>query len=419
MQLGSRAALFQAVRDEYRLPESRVLLRRAQSNASTSLYSVASNSPTQSFRSPVNSLTTPTRSGVSRRTSSAILIPPVVRVADPEAGEEMPPPPYASQDPEPDSTRMLQIRLAAEAEAAGRLGMEGTSAAGSRTETSSSTQESQAITPTVHHSPAARQSSTPTSPPTDPEEARIWEESQLDEAKRASIAAERERLELEEAMRLSLQESEREAALPPVFEEAESGPSSRRVSSYGPSSGTDGYHHRRAVSDAQDNGRPVASLLDNDDGYLGPMLKPQRTGAVFQSRNPFLSPQEHEASVGGNAQHDPHDLTSPIGTPPNFLSPSAGQSTPPSRRPLPRPNKSSQAPALPQRAISAAFFPRQTQSEAMTSQTSLIPAAVPATPTPLQVRDLAILSESLRCHSLTQSMTLLQLLASGISSDKL
>jgi len=178
----------------------------------------------------------------------------------------------------------------------------------------------------------------PSTPPTDPEEARIWEESQLEEAMRISRASERERLELEEAMRLSLAESE---AAPSnsntndqndnsygVFEGNEDhesfGPSSRRISSYNPASQYEG-NHRRATSDTYprppvesvtsnmdhltipDNWQNQASpshgnLMDDDFGSIDfnqPALAPQKTGAVLQSRNPFLSPGEPDSEFSG------------------------------------------------------------------------------------------------------------------------
>jgi hypothetical protein len=305
---------------------------------------------------------------------------PAPQAVNPEDSEEPPPPPYASEDPEPDATRDLQVRLAAEAQAAGNLNLPEASA---RNETEHENSEGQGnnnaqngesgrpsqSTPTtvVHapppgppptHSPPAgpppassiqRQESRrsehhPSTPPTDPEEARILEESQLEEVMRISRASERERLELEEAMRLSLAESE---ATPSnsnsnpntnfnsnnnnnddygVFEGNEdhdsSGPSSRRISSYNPASQLEGNHRRAASDTYSHNPRPVeeatsgmdhltipdtwqaggassshGNLMDDDFGSIDfkqPALAPQRTGAVLQSKNPFLSPGERE-----------------------------------------------------------------------------------------------------------------------------
>ena len=285
------------------------------------------------------------------------------QAVNPEDSEELPPPPYASEDPEPDATRDLQVRLAAEAQAAGNLKLP---EASTRTEESSQgndesnqtnedsnhqeTPTPSAVvhapppgTPPVHSPPpgpppasslqrqeSRRSEHRPSTPPTDPEEARIWEESQLEEAMRISRASERERLELEEAMRLSLAESEAEPSSnniegynPAMFEgneDNDSGPSSRRISSYNPASQLEGSH-RRAASDtysrtpvenvttgmdhltipdtwqAGSSGQQQGNLMDDDFGSIDfkqPALAPQRTGAVLQSKNPFLSPGERD-----------------------------------------------------------------------------------------------------------------------------
>jgi hypothetical protein len=164
---------------------------------------------------------------------------------------------------------------------------------------------------------------------------------------RLSKASERERLELEEAMRLSLAESEAQTANAqqndgfdnPVFEGNEdhdsSGPSSRRISSYTPASQLEG-NHRRAASDTysrdprpnienttsgmnhltipdtwQSGGSSSGpnNLMDDDFGstdYQQPALAPQRTGAVLQSKNPFLSPGEREAPSASSGFIQPH-----------------------------------------------------------------------------------------------------------------
>ena len=283
---------------------------------------------------------------------------------NPEDSEELPPPPYASEDPEPDATRDLQVRLAAEAQAAGNFnlpeastqteeGSQGNDESNQTNEESNHHQETPTPSAVVHapppgpppvHSPppgpppasslqrqeSRRSEHQPSTPPTDPEEARIWEESQLEEAMRISRASERERLELEEAMRLSLAESEAEPSSnniegynPAMFEgneDNDSGPSSRRISSYNPASQLEGSH-RRAASDtysrtpvenvttgmdhltipdtwqAGSSGQQQGNLMDDDFGSIDfkqPALAPQRTGAVLQSKNPFLSPGERD-----------------------------------------------------------------------------------------------------------------------------
>jgi hypothetical protein len=396
------------VRAEKRLPPSSVLtgiaphshLSRTNTNISThpgpSLQEQYLLSPNNRHphRRAASSASVPS----SRTNTSAVTAPaspsrtastyrPAPQAVNPEDSEEPPPPPYASEDPEPDATRDLQIRLAAEAQAEGRLNLpEASSGAGSSTnsntggaeggENSSNAQENSTSNintnspnagggqsqATVIHSPppgpppnaslqrreSRRSEHHPSTPPTDPEEARIWEESQLEEAVRLSRASERERLELEEAMRLSLAESEAQSqiqgmgsGMPPVFEEQDdhdsSGPSSRRQSSYTPSGQLEGSH-RRTTSDTyahnqsnhgkgtgsdlknatsgmdhltipdtwqagssnsgQGSGANQHNLMDDDFGsteYTQPALAPQRTGAVLQSNNPFLSPGERDA----------------------------------------------------------------------------------------------------------------------------
>lgn len=306
---------------------------------------------------------------------------------NPEDTDEPPPPPYASEDPEPEATRDLQIRLASEAEAAGRLNLpeptvtsvnnhgsgehqQEESGAGRSNEgaspnnasatptTANSTHQQNRYSPppgpppntgaSLQREPSRRSEHHPSTPPTDPEEARMWEESQLEEAIRLSKAAERERNELEEAMRLSLADSGTSSSgqegggngwpegssstafptMPPVFEgreeEDSSGPTSRRVSSYNPSQDLEG-HHRRTASDARYQEKPSVNTVTSgmehlaipdgwgtntgsssstgqnnlmDDDYEEPLktshpaLSPQKTGAVMRSNNPFLSPGE-------------------------------------------------------------------------------------------------------------------------------
>lgn len=164
-----------------------------------------------------------------------------------------------------------------------------------------------------------------------------------------STVAERERLELEEAMRLSLAEAEASGSRG-GFEDAvgpgDDSPGSRRASSYTPHADAMG-ERRRNTSDAGQMGdlagldagmrnldmlggsdqqqqqsqsqqylqphqnhqqqathphvspQPTGpSLLDDDDDDHVPlaasMLTPNKTGAVMQSNNPFLSPSERE-----------------------------------------------------------------------------------------------------------------------------
>jgi len=432
---------------------------------------------------------------------------PAPQATNPEDSEELPPPPYASEDPEPDATRDLQIRLAAEAQAAGNLNLpeaaarrneeneedEGTQGNDRSNNNNEQGESSHASPPnsgshTVQYAPlpdppptsslqreeSRRSQHQQQSPPTDAEEARILEESQLEEAMRLSKASERERLELEEAMRLSLAESEAETSNAQqsndhgfdnsVFEGNEdhdsSGPSSRRISSYNPASQLEG-NHRRAASDTfsrdhqsnvenastgmdnltipdtwQSGGSGSNNLMDDDFGsteFQQPALAPQRTGAVLQSKNPFLSPGERDApsqtsgfiqpqasptytqnqalegspnekrlpTIPGSeatspAMYEPppgppppsSNPTSPPSQTPNYLPPlpprqptlpvesspnSQANSSPQGRRLPPRPQ---QPPTLPQRNVSASIY------SASNLPTSSLPSHSPNPPTP-------------------------------------
>ena len=233
--------------------------------------------------------------------------------------EEPPPPPYASQDPEPDSTRILQERLSAEAEAVGQTAP---AHATPRTPITANSYAPPPGPPPAGPSRARpsirtrsnRQSSPPPGPPSDEEGARVWEESQLDEAKRASIAAERERKELEEVMQLSLAEAEASGSgMSTVFEDVDD-PGSRRVSSYAAPVQSEVPTHRRVTSEASASASMPASwqtrsLLDAEDKMAGmPALQPNRTGTTLQSKNPFLSLQERshqkeDSAIGLDYSH--------------------------------------------------------------------------------------------------------------------
>lgn len=367
-QLPNLAAQFQAVRAEYRLPDSRVFTQAQTQNPRASLSRVNTdntalhmlrNQPTRINRtvSASPSSSTSLRPSPSRpyRTPTSARPTPITTTTrpstNPEDGEEAPPPPYASQDPEPDSTRVLQERLAAEAEAAGRIAPE--------LSTPITSQQASSSTPTpISARPSSSRINTerpspPSTPPRNAEEARIWEESQLDEAKRASMAAERERLELEEAMRLSLQEatiSNRSSPrLPSVFEEGESGPSSRRVSSYGQGSISEDHPRRRVASDAYATKPDLTSLATT--------TTPKR---ALQSNNPFLSPLERTQLPAElpDIPASPVNYDPPPGLPPKSASPGMGTGTydpPPGppprsspRRPLPRPGSQAPLPPPPQ-----------------------------------------------------------------------
>lgn len=422
-QLPQHAHSFIAVRAEKRLPRSRILadintprLARAtthtpNTNTGQSLqeqyilspsanrlpFRAVSSANIRTARVPGTALAT-----ASPASPSTYRNPP--QAVNPEDSEELPPPPYASEDPEPEATRDLQVRLAAEAQANGNLNLPEASTRtehgnenrengeGNNQSSESNRQEASTPTTVVHapppgpppvHSPppgpppasslqrheSRRSEHQPSTPPTDPEEARIWEESQLEEAMRISRASERERLELEEAMRLSLAESVEPSSNNnfnndqnnPIFEgneDQDSGPSSRRVSSYNPASQLEG-NHRRAASDTYSrtpipienttsgmdhltipdtwqstsaSGSSHGNLMDDDFGTIDfkqPALAPQKTGAVLQSKNPFLSPGERDSeSQSSNTFIQPQPSSSSHGQGNEQSSPGMGNSYP-------------------------------------------------------------------------------------------
>ncbi len=354
---------FRAVRAETGLKPSRVL-PPPSSNPSSSLRRTQTSQPTTPTTRPSDGLSR------TRTTAGPTTTRPVV-----EDGDEPPPPPYASQDPEPESTRMLQERLTAEAEAEGRV-----APSIPTPQPSSSTSHNPARSPatsTVYDPPPGapprrspsgpsrptiststfssvrRPSPPPEGPPSDEEVAKVWEESQLDEAKRASIAAERERAELEQVMQLSLAEAEASSraqgesesgpggwGMHTVSDDEDDGPRSRRFSSYDLPARAAGGSHRRVASDAGATGnipgswqnQPGASafMMDDQDQLASlPALTPSRTGPVLKSKNPFLSPLDREhaqpesqsspaATQAGLDMGSPQSARSQSGVSPHF-----------------------------------------------------------------------------------------------------
>ncbi|ORX37777.1 hypothetical protein BD324DRAFT_398860 [Kockovaella imperatae] len=291
--------------------------------------------------------------------------------------DEPPPPPYAPDDPEPDQTRILEQRLISEAEAEGRISSElpgepRYSPPAGPPPLSSSASRRTPPTPNRDRPP------TPDSPPADEQVRLAWEESQLDEAKRASLAAEQERLELEEAMRLSLAEAEiaevassvagpstrpsnprplpdprqspqynqftaAQALSPPLPLRPQTSAESFKRPQQMPSQSSSPFSspwvsqraspsigHRRTASDV---GPGMARLslnefdpLAEDDGQMSslPVMQPTQHAAVLQSNNPFLSPRERLETKSSN-----ESLGKP--SPPNTATTTTGQIPQPRR----------------------------------------------------------------------------------------
>lgn len=200
-----------------------------------------------------------------RRASTATSRPSVTPVAQPptirptEEGSEPPPPPYSRQDPEPEATAELTRQI------------------------------SQLTTGPSVSAPIA--SSTPVN----------------------STAAERERRELEEALRLSRESAEEEEAMRLSRESAEAEQARWRSEEEQFSRSEPSTNAAPPPLPAR-TAPPAVSLLDSPpaaaNGTLAPPLNPIRTG----SNNPFASALDAEADV--QAQDTPTRYAPPPGPPP-------------------------------------------------------------------------------------------------------
>lgn len=313
-QLPAYAEEFRIVRRNKGLPVSRVL-GPSPSDSLRRVQTTTASSPESYNRAAMQRANTSTASGLQsnpRRVSAAASVP-VHRTAQTftrpaeEDGEEAPPP-YARMDPEPDSTRLLQDRLAAEAlqppvdrEAPPQAPPPATPPPNETATTESNTA----------HAPPERV-------PSDPELRRIWEESQFEEAARLSRVAERERLELEEVMNLSLVEAETraEAGGSGVYNGASgtngfgaSASSSAPAETSRTSTPRSGGHQTPQDGGTEDfmtpsyeshhydtlhPGNTASAQRNLEAEHKADVLAATRTGTVMQSRNPFLSPAEHQ-----------------------------------------------------------------------------------------------------------------------------
>ena len=346
-QLPAHALEFAAVRQQYGLPPSSVLRTRPSADVRrASSHTTATRPPPPSSPGVTRVATTSSRPRPGATT---------VRVTNDEDGEEAPPP-YQPSDPEPEQTRMLEQRLAAEAQQ--------TPIAQPQifTPPSEPPPTRPSPPPPTRNSPPPSGRRTPPhdSAPSDEEERQVWEESQLDEAKRASRAAEREQQELEEAVRLSLAEAEANA----YAESLQVGPSSRPDGSNANPQPTTTTSTPKASPAALDNRLahppiPTGSLMDDEDDMPTLMpLQPTRTGAVLQSNNPFLSPGEQHGHDhdSDSDDSDEHQYDPPPGPPPPHLR----VPTPP--RPLPRPPT---VPNTPEMSVASSLPQQQFQPPAL------------------------------------------------------
>nr|KIR46827.1 hypothetical protein I312_03718 [Cryptococcus bacillisporus CA1280] len=349
------AQSFAEVRMERGLPQSRVIsLRVNPPNPLHRASTTQSQSPNRpSDTRPGGLRVQSTTANTSRRASapSQSARPPVVR--NPEDGDELPPPPYSSQDPEPEATRILQERLAAET----NVEPSTTVPSSSTPQAASNTAVASAQSSSAPNSESTRPGLIDSNPPSDPQMAQVWEESQLDEAKRASLAW-REQQELEEAMRLSLAEAEaagvgsstgpgtsshaqsEQDRLPVVNEDEAATYGEASSSSQQPNPDLMGlvgglgdltFSNSEHTSSASHAAHNQNSILDDDgpSGLNQQPLVPSKTGLVMQSKNPFLSQAERETSnADGSSSHLDSSTSAPVQAGASELTQPARQDSP-------------------------------------------------------------------------------------------
>nr|XP_019043602.1 hypothetical protein I302_08182 [Kwoniella bestiolae CBS 10118]OCF22532.1 hypothetical protein I302_08182 [Kwoniella bestiolae CBS 10118] len=305
------AYAFRAIRQEYQLPPSRVLPAPRVTSDTTNLRRVQTS--TTPARTPNSITRTHTTVGATTTRPAA------------NNDDEPPPPPYQSQDPDPASTRILQESLAAEAERTGSLA--GQTVSQPNTATTSTTPPSSASQPQSGGPAQSAVDDGPQRIPSDPELARVWEESQLEEAKRASLAWQVEQQELQEAMRLSLAESESRGegtSSSTSTSNAMAGPSNHPVPTIPESQSSEGTNNSgqemrdlvqgmeemiipgsynpvqpppsASAGTSHTTNNQLQNILDEQSAsYTGQTpLTPQKTGFQIQSKNPFLSSNEKE-----------------------------------------------------------------------------------------------------------------------------
>lgn len=373
------------VRRLHKLPQSRVFrLEPRQGGASRTgagqspYQSTGYNTAGQQRSSASIRSSEPSRSYSS--TQSSIPIPAPVRNPDPEAGEEMPPPPYAAEDPDPSATMLLQQRLAAES--TNDLAIP-SSPRHIRTSSTSSSYIDAPRPSEFPASPAVRAGSLPHTsnvPPiprpssTDPEEAerRAREESELEEALRVSRAAEEERLQYEAAVQASLASAEADVIRRTTLNRGRAGNTvgagaGTQTTTGGQWQGGDGnsqsapgsyptgptpqvgFNNQTQQSmPAQNNlGGTQNDLdmlgdLDFNAAHLAQPIQPTPTGMTAQatgssmksqmkSRNPFLTAEEREARQAAEDAAEQAAHSPPVPPSPSFHN----QGTPVQERELP------------------------------------------------------------------------------------
>ena len=134
----------------------------------------------------------------------------------------------------------------------------------------------------------------------DDDVAKVWEDSQLAEATRASKAAEREREELDRAMQLSLQEAQKQAR-PGSQDASGAGPSRPHLG--GPIASDSTLRNGMARLSIPSTSTQPISLIDGleDIDFSDPPLQP--THGPLKSNNPFLSSDERETMFAEEREH--------------------------------------------------------------------------------------------------------------------
>ena len=359
-QLPQCADEFRRIRRAYGLAESPILrimerngtipsttagnaIRRTQtSNAASPSSYRSSLQPASSLharRASEQNLTRQ-RSNLTTRTAP---VPVTVHQGPEEEGA--PPPPYAAADPSPEATRLLQERLAAEAEAQNQIAAQDPMPPAASGAAGAGAASAQPVTVHPVQSGSEREMSID-SAPSDVDLRRVWEESQIDEAERRSRAAERERLELEEALRLSMADvpgSSGGFEDPAGFGIGQDSSNHTGTNVGGVTSSFDNlnmnHDYRPDVKEPflqpsqTNNAAPAApsgwgthtpvpnpgpqtavNLLDDGDMMSSaPTLIPTRTGPAIGSKNPFLSGAEQdEAQSTSNNLSVPSSPQTPL-----------------------------------------------------------------------------------------------------------
>lgn len=344
------------MRGAYGLGQSRVLrppppvvttttARRASTTTNTTTHQRTASSASQSAQA---------RAAAARLQQLAAAPP---RPRDPEGPtDEPPPPPYSLEDSNPEATQVLAAQLSSNVPD----DEEGAAAAIQR---STSNVSRNSVPPPRHSAEetrppppngAERQSSADSN--IDDAERQAREESELEEAMRISMRAEKERLEYEAAVQASLAQAEEDAMRRSVQDNMEDGPSTAGPSNHassssyaGPSSSSTAPPQLAPPPKADDLSDMFGSI-DFNAPTLTPSPAPARRASVetplgspgqppaahsplrpqitgMQSRNPFLTVEERELLQSIEE-----------GTPGVLASDGAQPVTPPAIRPTPSPH---------------------------------------------------------------------------------